>query len=92
MPLSYVCSDSLCADHVLRGLAEVIEHLRTRHRLSFIRRPDSLGLSDSHGNFWYCFDCETAIKDHRSFRSDKAMWDHLCDRHDYQVDNITPQV
>lgn len=35
------------------------------------------------------FRCKTKTgKDHRSFRSDKATWDHLKDCHDYEIDKI----
>ncbi|PMD59024.1 uncharacterized protein K444DRAFT_613812 [Hyaloscypha bicolor E] len=86
----YACKDQLCEDYQdLHSLGEIIKHLRTKHKLSFIRRPQSLGISDSHGHVWYCFHYETKRgKDHRSFQSDKAIWDHLNDRHDYQLDKI----
>lgn len=92
--LLFTCNDRLCHDPLdlhgldLYGLGEVIEHLRSKH-LSFIRRPNALGFSDSHGHVWYCFHCESKTgNDHRSFQSDKAMWDHLNDRHDHQLDGI----
>jgi hypothetical protein len=87
----YTCNDQLCEDDQdLDGLDEVIEHLRTKHKLAFIQRPNKLGTSDGHGHVWYCFQCETnAGKDHRSFQSDAAMWDHLNDCHDYQLPTIT---
>lgn len=39
-------------------------------------------MTDSHGNRWYCFECmEKGFhfdkKNHRSFKSDRAVWDHL---------------
>lgn len=94
MSYLYTCEDQLCwEDQGLLSLSETIEHLRTKHRLSFIRRPNSLGTSDSHGHVWYCFNCETDIgKDHRSFQSNKAMWDHLNDCHNYQLDNIKLEI
>jgi hypothetical protein len=90
MPELYACNKQLCEDDQdLYGLDEIIEHLRTKHKLSFIRRPQGLGISDSHGNVWYCFHCWAKTgKEHRSFRSDKAMWNHLNDKHDYQLDGI----
>lgn len=86
----FACKDQLCEDDQgLHSLGEAIEHLRTKHKLCFIRRPHSLGLSDSHGHVWYCFQCGTKTgKDYRSFQSHKAMWDHLNDRHNYQLDKI----
>lgn len=86
----YTCEDWLCQnDQDLDGVGEVIEHLRTKHGLSFIRRPQSLGVADSHGHIWYCFDCETKMgKNHKSFQSHTAMWDHLNACHDFQVDKI----
>ena len=86
----YACNDQLCqGDQDLYSLGEVIEHLRAKHKLSFIQRPRELGASDSHGYVWYCFHCSTkAGKDHRSFQSDKVIWDHLNICHDYQLDKI----
>jgi hypothetical protein len=86
----YACKDQLCQNNQdLYSVGEIIEHLRKKHKLLFIQRPNSLGIADSHGHVWYCFDCETKWgKDHRSFQSDKAMWHHLNDRHDYQLDKI----
>lgn len=66
----------------------LIEHLRRVHHLGFIGRPGALGATDSHGHMWYCFECESDIKDHRSFDSDKAMWNHLQQRHFYSLDDI----
>jgi hypothetical protein len=79
MSQSYICTDRLCNDCYLWDLGQVIDHLRGIHDHNiFIRRPSALGFPDSHGNFWYCFGCDTKLsKDHRSFKSDKAMWDHL---------------
>jgi hypothetical protein len=89
----YACYDRLCQDDMrLYSLGEAIEHLRSKHKLSFIRRPFGLGVPDSHGWIWYCFHCEKDTgKDHRSFRSDKAMWDHLRDRHDCEINEIKPE-
>ncbi|CAG8952051.1 hypothetical protein HYFRA_00000787 [Hymenoscyphus fraxineus] len=75
----------------LDTLDEVIEHLRSAHKLTYIRRPNRLGIPDTHGHLWYCFHvkCETREgKDHRSFRSDGAMWDHLNACHDWDIDGI----
>jgi hypothetical protein len=89
----YTCNDQLCQDDLgLYSLGEVIDHLRAKHKLSFIQRPQGLGVSDSHGNMWYCFHCwDKTGKDHKSFRSDQAMWDHLNAKHDYQLDGIKPE-
>ena len=90
MSHSYSCTESSCSDLYLDHLGEVIEHLRGIHGHSFmIRRPFALGMPDSHGNIWYCFGCEGKLgKDHRSFGSDKAMWNHLSALHDSCVDYI----
>jgi hypothetical protein len=58
-------------------LGDAIEHIRKVHVFNKIGRPGAAGCSDSHGNQWYCFDCETALKDHTSFKSDEAMLQHL---------------
>ncbi len=74
-------------DH-LQDLGEVIEHLRGIHGHRFIQRPSSLGMFDTHGNCWYCFKCSGKLdKDHRSFKSDKAMWDHQNARHDFLLNH-----
>ena len=80
-----------CSTHneQLTSLAGIIEHLRRQHKLRFISRPAALGSQDDHGNSWYCFSCTTRWeKDHRSFRSDRAMWDHLNAKHDIELDDI----
>jgi hypothetical protein len=66
MPQLYACNDQLCQhDQDLYSLDEVIEHLRKKHKLSFIKRPNRLGISDGHGHVWYCFQCEAKTgKDH----------------------------
>jgi hypothetical protein len=67
-----------CDGRYLWDLGQVIDHLRGVHGWRFIRRPYALGFSDSHGHLWYCFGCDTKLgKGHKSFRSDKAIWDHL---------------
>ena len=55
------------------------------------------GEPDTHGNFWYCVSCDTYerdcdgfpsgyfSKDHRSFRSDEHMWEHLRCRHGFDI-------
>jgi hypothetical protein len=62
------------------GLQGAIEHLRRFH-VSFINRPGRPGEIDTHDHMWYCFDCRSAFKDHRSYNSDTAMWSHLTDSH-----------
>lgn len=74
------------------GIREAIEHIRAKH-VGFIRRPGRPGECDTHGHTWYCFDCESrAFSDHRSYDSDRAMWNHLKDRHigifDYIVEDL----
>lgn len=72
-------------DKEIADMGEAIEHLRPKH-VSFIRRPGCLGEADTHGHYWYCFDCGSGLKDHRSFNSDKAIWSHLKNRHSYIMD------
>lgn len=100
MPKSWACNDRGCGyddypDYYpldLDSLDEVIEHLRSKHKLSyFIQRPHGVGVPDNHGHVWYCFHvrCKTRRgKEHRSFPSDKAMWAHLNDCHSDEVDKI----
>jgi hypothetical protein len=66
-------------------MGKAIEHLRAKH-VSFIRRPGRLGEMDMHEHYWYCFDCGSSVKGHRSFNSDKSMWSHLKNRHGAIVD------
>lgn len=88
----YTCNDRICRDsEVLYDVGEVIEHLRRKHKLLFSRQR-GLGSPDRHGHIWYCFYCKTKTgKNHRSFDSHKAMWDHLNDRHDDMLDTISLQ-
>jgi hypothetical protein len=67
-----------CDEHDIEisDLGQAIEHIRAKH-VSFIRRPGRLGQMDGHGHYWYCYDCGSWLKDHRSFDSDRAMWSHL---------------
>ena len=58
---------------------DAVEHVRKCHHN--ISRPAALGCYDSHGHCWYCFECETDWKDHRSYGSSKAMLHHLIDCH-----------
>jgi len=90
MPQLYSCEDQLCQyDQDLDSHDVLIEHLRKKHKLSFIKRPYGLGSPDRHGHVWYCFRCETKTgKDHRRFQSDKAMWEHLNRCHDNELDKI----
>ncbi|KAE8135277.1 hypothetical protein BDV38DRAFT_252924 [Aspergillus pseudotamarii] len=69
----YACTEH---DQGFWTQADVNEHLRKQHT-SFIKRPARLGIPDSHGHLWYCFGCESQFNDHRSYGSDKAMFDHL---------------
>ena len=61
----------------------VIENLRRCGNTGIdIRRPDSVGCEDNHGNLWYCFSCSSLTgKDHRSFQSAQGFIDHLRDVH-----------
>lgn len=90
MPKVFSCEDRRCNEkEKFHDLGETIEHLRNDHKLSFIKRPFGLGVSDSHGHVWYCFQCNTDFgKDHRSYQSDQAMWDHLNNKHDHQFSVI----
>ena len=90
--MSYECRDSFCEGIVLQHLEEVIEHVRGFHTLHRIQRPGALGQPDSHGHVWYCSRCGNAMgKDHRSFNSDSAMWQHLQTHDDLDVGKIKPE-
>lgn len=64
---------------------QAIEHVRRFHA-SFIKRAGRLGEFDTHDHMWYCFRCGSDFKDHRSYDSDDAMWAHLLQKHDFDVD------
>lgn len=76
--MEYYCT--LCVKHggYYLGVQSAIEHLRRFH-VSFIGRP---GETNSQNHMWYCFDCDSDYKDHRSYNSDNAMWSHLEARND----------
>ena len=77
---SWVCTSD---DEYLSTQGAAIDHLRGSHRFTWIRRPHAVGVADNHGHVWYCFKCLGKWgQDHRSFDSHRAMWDHLCDKHD----------
>jgi hypothetical protein len=72
-----------------QDLGEVIEHLRRNHQPSNIKRPQALGVSTSHGHLWYCFGCGGRYgKDHKSFDSDRDMWEHISKCHDHWLEDI----
>jgi hypothetical protein len=86
---SYTCTRMFCEEQEFENLGEVIEHLRGTHKLEFIKRLGRLGDRDGHGHVWHCFNCDTHWnKNHRSYNSDRAMWDHLNDCHDPLLDDI----
>jgi hypothetical protein len=91
MSKSYSCNDQGCKGSFLFDLGDVIDHLRFRHSMPFICRPHGSGTPDGHGNLWYCFQCNTKPgRDHRSFQSDEAMWNHLhaCHKHEFKFDIV----
>jgi hypothetical protein len=97
MAQSWACNDSSCrydfdSPMDLDGLDEVIEHIRSIHKLSYlIRRQNAVGVPDNHGHLWYCFHpwCGARTeKGHKSFDSHKAMWNHLNDCHQGEFDMI----
>jgi hypothetical protein len=79
-------SCSSCAEN-FSDLEYAIEHVRKQHN-NDIRRPGAIGCTDSHGHLWYCFGCETALKDHKSFDSDEAMMAHLTACHEKCITHI----
>lgn len=69
------------------GLMDMLNHIRRcyRHRVD-LRHSNHLGEEDAHGHLWYCFSCEDKTgKDHRSFDSHQAMYDHLTAVHSITV-------
>lgn len=78
-----------CSEHPkkLGSLDKAIDHARSCHS-NFIKRPGRLGNMDSHGHLWYCFACEGALNDHRSYDSNRAMWNHLKTSHKNVVEDI----
>ena len=58
-------------------ILDIGKHLRKYHRVD-IRLAGCLEETDSHGHSWYCFSCNSKSgKNHRSFDSDQALFDHL---------------
>ena len=93
MAPSFGCKgkDKRCQPFSSDGLGEVIEHLRREHEPNNVKRPNALGIPDSHGHLWYCFGCTGAYgKDHKSFGSDRGMWDHLNQCHSHWLVDIVP--
>ena len=84
--IMWVCTDcpnptcSLCSEKFC-DLEYAIEHVRKHHDRNIKRPAGAVGDSDSHGRVWYCFGCETDRKDHRSYNSSEAMYQHLKDCH-----------
>jgi hypothetical protein len=92
MSRQYTCNQDgqACQNFYTEDYAEVIEHIRSIHGLrDSIRRADALNVADTHGNLWYCFDCIGRVHvNHKSFKSNRAMWDHLNKCHDIFLDDI----
>ena len=88
-------STKACADaYEFKQLIDddyVIENLRLcRNTGVDIRRPDSVGCEDDHGNLWYCFSCTARTgKDHKSFQSAESFIDHLRDVHGVDARNMS---
>ncbi|KAL3474740.1 hypothetical protein BJX99DRAFT_174402 [Aspergillus californicus] len=59
-------------------LSDAIEKIRKKYP-DVVRRPGRVGDVDSHGHMWYCFYCQRGVmmRQHRSYDSHRAMWDHL---------------
>jgi hypothetical protein len=94
LPTTYACKAKFpkCKTFSSSNLAEVIEHVRREHEPHNVKRPNALGSPDSHGHLWYYFWCTGAYgKDHRSFGSDQAMWNHLQQYHDHWLADIVPE-
>lgn len=97
MSSGYVCTSSRCHElnraH-LETADDAVEHLRGMHyNYLMIQRPAAPGIPDSHGNCWYCFGCLGDWgKDHKSFKSGRAMWDHLGSKHDNLWDSGGPMT
>ena len=90
----YTCTDRTCfsKNDTFDDLGDVLEHVRSSHDgHRFFKRPHALGVADSHGHLWICHICEDrkTYKDHRSFNSHLAMWQHQSDRHDECWDEIS---
>jgi len=94
MSQSYCCKAKFCNIQYIETLGQAIDHLRGYHFLRYIDRPSKLGTPDFYGNLWYCRPCYKLkiSKDHRSFKSDRAMWDHLNTCHEFDVEDIRPCV
>ncbi|KAF2210294.1 hypothetical protein CERZMDRAFT_121893 [Cercospora zeae-maydis SCOH1-5] len=89
MPGLFSCTDETCQWFYTEDLGEVLDHIRSTHRNGFVKRPSALGTPDSHGHRWYCFRCIGKLgKDHKSFDTHRAMWDHLNAAHDCCLDTI----
>lgn len=88
MPKLYHCMDRFCENTLdLYTQGEALEHLRDKH-IPFLSRPQGLGVADGHGHIWYCLKCETLLKDHKSFDSHNAVWDHLRSSHNHEIECI----
>ena len=62
---------------------ELAKHVRKKHNADIRTTGAS---SDNHGHFWHCFSCKgKSGKDHRSFDSDQAVFDHLRTMHGLNV-------
>eukprot|EP01083_Nonionella_stella_P205404 748015_1 len=73
------------------ALGDIIETMR-KSRRSMIRGPGNLRIPDNHGHIWYCFECETPMKNHRSFNSHEAMYAHIQSKHCDWIKNALKDI
>ena len=72
----YYCKDCSTVDTDAEFHSyDLAKHLRKHHGVDI---HTTSYISDSHGHSWYCFSCNSkSRKNHRSFDSDQALFDHL---------------
>jgi len=82
----YTCTE--CSKH-MNSMEEVAKHLRrNKTKCNYVDVRASVGgpgRADNHNHVWYCFSCEKDWKDHRSFNSSKALFQHLKDCHEDKI-------
>jgi hypothetical protein len=71
-------------DNSFASASKLAKHIRNKHGVDMRCTGQSC---DSHGHVWYCFKCETLLKDHRSFNSDNAAFDHVLDCHGIKIES-----
>ena len=77
--MGFFTSNTILPEYEFHSVYDIAKHLRKKHGVDIHTTTYDV---DAHGHSWYCFSCNSKSgKNHRSFDSDQALFDHLRDVH-----------